>query len=609
MNPDFTVYRGIEHLTHLDTAVSITFDCETLQLQPERGKLRLLQLGCKVRKVVLLIDFFELEAKDFERLRNFFASPERYWLAHNAVFDLAWLQEYGFHPKGRIGDTMLASRLLNNGIPNLKHTLAAVVKRYLKRDLSKEEQLSDWSAPILSEAQLSYAAADVVALCELDSPIEERIAKHRLVDAYVLECLALPALAQMWRTGLPWNPAELEQRKRDYEHDIEALGTEFILKLDSNLPPGQKLPRDEDGALNLRPKATGYVRDGTKKPAGFNINSPKQLLEKFSILLGIVPKDPAGKPSCSRQSLRGYAADSEVVQLYLNWKKAEKRRQMVVSIQEKLDTDNFAHASYMQLGAETGRMSCIKPNLQQVPRDPEFRACVQAPEGWSIVDADYSQLELRLAAHQAEDVRMTLAYQQEEDIHQLTADMIGSTRQQAKAANFGLLFGGGAAGLRNYAGSQGMTITLEEAQVFKSKWHKAYQQIARWQQAASQEAARTSDDKWANVKIPGTGLRRYLPGEQNRLTVRCNTPIQGAGAACLKLSLSKLWPLVRDAGEDVVKIAAVIHDEIILLVKSEMAPTWSALLKAKMEEAGQKLMGEVPCVAEANIGTTWSEVH
>ena len=93
------------------------------------------------------------------------------------------------------------------------------------------------------------------------------------------------------------------------------------------------------------------------------------------------------------------------------------------------------------------------------------------------------------------------------------------------------------------------------------------------------------------------------------MTVRCNTPIQGAGAACLKLSLSKLWPLVKDAGEDVVKIAAVIHDEIILLVKTEMAPTWAALLKAKMEEAGQKLMGEVPCVAEANIGTTWSEVH
>ena len=167
---DYKVYYGIENLHLLDTCITIAFDTETLQLQPERGKLRLLQLGCKVRKVVVLIDVFELETKDLERLRNFISSPERYWLAHNAVFDLAWLQEYGFHPKGRIGDTMLASRLLNNGIPNLRHRLDSVVKRYLKRELSKEEQLSDWSAPVLTESQLSYAAADVIALCELDSP-------------------------------------------------------------------------------------------------------------------------------------------------------------------------------------------------------------------------------------------------------------------------------------------------------------------------------------------------------------------------------------------------------------------------------------------------------
>ncbi len=613
---DYTLYQGIEHLEHVATASSVCFDVETLQLQPELGKLRLLQLGSKVRKCVVVIDLFELDEAGFEKLRLFFTNGERFWFAHNAVFDLAWLQEYDIHPRGRIGDSMLASKLISNGISStIRHGLQHVVHRYLKDAegrpivLPKDQQLSDWSTPVLQQEQIFYAARDVIALAELENPLLERIAKNRLTDAYAVECNTLRPLAQVWRCGLPWNPEELEQRLQDYSHDIEQLGNEFILKLDANLPPEDKLPRDEDGSLNLRPKATGYVRDGTKKQAGFNIGSPKQLLEKLTALLGHVPTDSDGKPSASRAALRGYAADSEIIQLYLTWKKAEKRRQMIVSIQQKLDSANVTKASYMQLGADTGRMSCIKPNLQQVPREPEFRACVQAPDGWSIIDADYSQLELRLAAAVANDKRMIAAYQEGEDVHQITADMVGCSRQQAKACNFGFLFGGGAQGLRSYAGSQGLVISLEEAADFKKRWHEAYPGIARWQQQAADLATETENNKWAEVRIPGTGLRRYLPGDLNRLTVRCNTPIQGAGSACLKFALIKLWPLVHAAGEDVVKIAAVVHDEILLLCRDEVASTWAALLKEKMEQAGQIFMADVPCIAEAHVGKTWAEVH
>jgi DNA polymerase I-like protein with 3'-5' exonuclease and polymerase domains len=503
---------------------------------------------------------------------------------------------------------MLASRLLTNGLPNTKHGLDSVVKRYLKKELSKEQQRSDWGGE-LSEEQLEYAANDVAALMELDPILEHRISRDRLGPAFKLECRALPAMAQMWRTGLPWNAENLQQRKIDYEHDIKGLAKDFVLQLDAAMPEEHKLPRDEDGSFNLRSKDQGKVRDGTKKFAGFNINSPKQLVEKITVLLGEPPRDANGKPSASRQALRSYAADHEVIQIYLEWKRCEKRRQMIESIQEKMDAAGFVRASYMQLGAESGRMSCIKPNNQQIPRDKQFRSCVEAPEGWLLVDADFGQMELRLAAAVAKDERMTVAFQAGEDPHTVTAEAIGCDRQTAKSANFGLLYGSGPAGLRNYAGGMGITMTQERAAEIRDEWLGAFQGVAEWQQNNAAEADRTKYDKWAETRIPLSGMRRYLQGDMNRLTVRCNTPIQGAGAAILKCALGNLWPKVKAAGEDTVRIAAAVHDEILLLVRESAAEEWAATLKQVMEEAEAKWLGEIPALAEVSVGKTWSEVH
>ena len=603
------VFHGIEHLSKLNTAQSLCFDTETLQLQPERGKLRLLQLGARDRDIIVLIDCFQLDKGDWADLRWFFSTPIRFWLAHNAVFDLGWLQEHNIHPAGWVSCSMLASRLLTNGLFNTKHGLDSVVKRYLKKELSKEQQRSDWSGD-LSEEQLEYAANDVAALMELDPILEHRISRDRLGPAFKLECRALPAMAQMWRTGLPWNAENLQQRKVDYEHDIKGLAKDFVLQLDAAMPEEHKLPRDDDGSFNLRAKDEGKLRDGTKKYAGFNINSPKQLVEKLTVLLGgEPPRDANGKPSASRQALRSYAADHEVIQIYLEWKRCEKRRQMIESIQEKMDDTGFVRASYMQLGAESGRMSCIKPNNQQIPRDKQFRSCVEAPEGWLLVDADFGQMELRLAAAVANDERMIAAFQAGEDPHTVTAEAIGCDRQTAKSANFGLLYGSGPAGLRNYAGGMGITMTQERAAEIRDEWLGAFQGVAEWQKNNAAEADRTKYDKWAETRIPLSGMRRYLQGDMNRLTVRCNTPIQGAGAAILKCALGNLWPKVKAAGEDTVRIAAAVHDEILLLVREDAAQEWAATLKQVMEDAEAKWLGEIPALAEVSVGKTWSEVH
>lgn len=603
--------KGLKHLPSLCEAETIFFDCETTGLQPVYGGLRLLQLAT-FQAPPVVIDCWDLDDNDWVVLEEFF-DVEREWVAHNAVFDLGWLQEHCIYPRGRVLCTMLASRVLTNGLPNIKNGLQPVVKRYLGKEISKEEQRSDWSVPELRAEQIEYAAYDVQLLTELYEPIQHRMADGGLHKAWYLECAALPAMAQLWRTGLPFDKQMLEELRDELEGDNQRLGEQFIVELDEALPVNGKLPRDPDGSINLRDKAQGSVRAGTKKPAGFNINSPHQLKAMFTTLLGEVPVGPDGKPSASKAALREYVADHPIISKYLSWKRVEKRRQMVESLLKFQCGDGFIRASYLQMGADTGRMSCMSPNLQQVPRDQRFRACVQAPQGWKLVVADYAQMELRLAAAEAQDELMIRAFQEDKDLHTLTAmqiygvgeeEVTKEQRQIAKSANFGLLFGSGARGLRNYAGAMGIQMSMEEAGVIRDKFHGAYTGIHKWQRQAADAANRSSGAN-AAVWISNSKLRRFLPGEQNKLTTRCNTPIQGAGAAVMKRALGKLWPKLYKSTEDVVKLAGVVHDECILLVREDKVEEWAEVLTRTMEEAEQEWLGEVPALAEAGIGDSW----
>ena len=605
----YSVFYGIENLHRLNTCSSISFDTETTQLQPKKGGLRLIQLGSYTAKTIVVIDCFDLEEKDWDQLDKFFNNGCRFWLAHNAVFDLGWLQEQGIYVRGNVRCSFIANKLLYNGVPHAKHSLDALANKHLSVELPKEQQRSDWSKPELSKEQLEYAATDVEVLLELDQILDQKLSKANLKASYTLECQALPAMAQMWRIGLPWNAQALQTYKEDKAFDVQHMGDEFIRELDNSLPEEEKLPRNEDGTFNLRPKDTGAIRLGTKKYAGFNIKSSKQLLNKLTLILGYTPTDNNGKPSVGKEALRRAAADSETIQTLVEWKRKEKRRQMAQSIQEKMADDGFVRASYMQLGAETGRMSSLKPNNQQIPRDKEFRSCVEAPEGWKIVDADFSQMELRLAAALANDTNMIQAFKEGADLHDYTAEKMGCDRQIAKSANFGLLYGAGVEGLRNYAGAQGVLMSQEQARSVRDGWLNTYFGIKEWQKENQDEVRSTEDNEWPEIRVPVTNMRRYLKGDLNRVTVRCNTPIQGAGAAILKCALGNIWPEVHKAGEDVVKIAAAVHDEILLLVKEEYADEWATLLKGIMESAESLWLKDVPSLAEVKIGNTWEEVH
>ena len=603
---------GIEHLSTLEGATTVAFDVETTGLQPTEGGLRLLQL-CAYDRTPVVLDCFDLENQDWIELEQFFET-ERTWIAHNAVFDLGWLQEYEIYPAGAVLCTMLASRVLTNGMTNVKHGLQHVVKRYLSREISKEEQKSDWSGD-LTRSQMEYAANDVKVLLEIYDVIQQRmsIAKPPLQPAWRLECKALPAMAQLWRTGLPFSKESLTKLIEDLDIEHHEVGEKFIEDFDAALPDHAKLCRGLDNKLlyQTKPGAKGKKVDAEI----FNLNSPVQLLKKFTALLGSAPVDPkTEKQSASKAALQEYVAEHKVVADYLRWKRVEKRRQMAETLLKNLSKDGFIRASYLQMGADTGRMSCMSPNLQQIPRDVRFRAAVQAPAGWRLVVADYGGMEMRLAAAEAQDPLMTRAFQDGKDLHTITAmqiygvaedEVTKEQRQIAKSANFGLLYGSGAKGLRNYAATMGIQMDIDEAKEVREKFHAAYTGIREWQYENARAADAAAQMSFIHVRL--SGLRRILLGENNKLTTRCNTPIQGAGAAVLKLTLGKLWPLLRADGEERVRLAGVVHDEIILLVVEEHAETWALQLQTIMEECEARWLGDIPPLAEAKVGLSWDQ--
>jgi DNA polymerase I-like protein with 3'-5' exonuclease and polymerase domains len=148
-------------------------------------------------------------------------------------------------------------------------------------------------------------------------------------------------------------------------------------------------------------------------------------------------------------------------------------------------------------------------------------------------------------------------------------------------------------------------MDLAEAAEIREKFHAAYKGISKWQRENARAADASSG--LAPIYIRRSGMRRFLPGEHNKLTTRCNTPIQGAGAAVLKRTLGKLWEPLHADGEDIVRLAGVVHDEVILLVREDHAESWAEQLAAIMQDAEAEWLDAVPPLAEAKIGDSWDQ--
>jgi DNA polymerase-1 len=246
-------------------------------------------------------------------------------------------------------------------------------------------------------------------------------------------------------------------------------------------------------------------------------------------------------------------------------------------------------------------MSCRSPNMQQLPRG-DYRRCVRAPEGRVLVKADYSQIELRIAAKITSDPAMLDAYRQGLDLHTLTArqllgkqEVTKADRQIAKSANFGLLYGMGAKGYRMYARTNyGLEMTEAEAARYRQAFFAAYPGLARWHAQTRQRRATESRT------LAG---RRRLFDEKTPDTHRLNSPVQGTGADGLKAALSLLWQR-RDQAPGAFPVLAV-HDEIVLECPIDLAEAAAVWLRQAMLDGMAPLVEPVPVEVEVRTAPTW----
>ena len=600
-----------------ELGTAFCFDTETA-MAPDSFKgwnyVRLLQFANE-EGFEFYLDTFEMGSVEMGVVREALERPHLRVVGQNLAFDYRVMLGCGIYLGGKASetycpqfrDTMLASQVLYNGRSNVKHNLGAIVKRECEHDLDKTLQKNDWMGAELNEEEVAYAMDDVRWTLKAIDVLEDKIAANGLWDTYHLECALIPAVVEMESTGMRLDPVAIGETLDTYEGEVRSCKDCFLETLDGRLQDAglEGLPKDEDGTFNTRPKDVGSIRLGTKRYAGFNLNSAQQVLKHFNSL-SIEPVDDNGKASLDKKVLARFQSD-ELVRMYRNYKNVEKRYGMAQKLTEHTDEDHRIRARFMQLGTGTGRWSSSGPNLQQIPRDPEFRCAFRSPVGCSIVEADFSAMELRIAAALAGEQKMLDAFNSGQDVHTLTASLMYGVpmnavekrqRQAAKSANFGLLYGSHHRGLCNYFATVGIFISMKEAAQFHEMWHDAYPAFGKWHQ--------TCQDK-ASAGAPMTtviGRRRFLYGDDNKLTTQANNLVQGTGADIAKAAMIEIHRKLPEGA----RLLATVHDSFLVECEEPDAPGVLELMLKEMEDAGRSILGDaVKLSGEGGFGPSWGE--
>lgn len=584
-----------------------TLDTETamapLCFQP--GQWRLLQLANE--QDACWFDVTTLSVDEFTLLKGFLEDERNVVTGQNLAFDTRVLLANGIELGGQLQDTMIASQLLHNGKAKISHSLREIVRRELGITMDKELQTNDWMAAQLNPAEIDYALEDVRLTTKAATVLHEKIAAQGLTNVYSLECALIRAVVSMEHHGIYLDPTAVGRCLAYYKEEAHASKWCYLETLDSRLESDghPRLPRNDDGTINTRVKDSGSLRLGTKQLAGYNLNSNPQTLAWWKYL-GIEPCDDNKKATLDKKVLARFQSD-EIVRLYLNYRRVEKRQGMLQKLEEHADADNRIRARFMPLATGTGRFASSNPNLQNIPRDPEIRGCFMAPPGRKIVQADYSGMELRIAAVIAKEERMIEAFRAGADIHTRTAALMyrlpdaevsKEQRRIAKSLNFGALYGSGAKGIQNYCAASNLFISFKEAFDMLAAWHAAYPAFGKWH--AECDARSEAQDQVRTV----IGRRRYLYGDDNRLTTQANTEVQGCGADIIKSALVGIQNrLPHDA-----YLVATVHDEVLVECAEVDAQTVLGIVLFEMESAAIPILGtKVAITAEGGILSSWGQ--
>jgi len=466
---------------------------------------------------------------------------------YDAKSAIKGLDKLGISLQGSLFDVKLADQVLNAGIREIYYSLHGLFQRHEINDFPADNNSGN-------EAALLHSLKDVLSK-ELDD--------SQLTATARLEFDCIRATAEMEKNGFLLDGKRLEdgrtkltQRKEDLENDLHI----------------------ELGEINLNSRQQVIDALGKK---GITVTSIKD-----ETLLEHIDNHPCFKSLYEHRKITRVISTIDKLLGHMN---PETGR---------------VYPRYEQIGAPTGRFSCSKPNFQSTPKG-SFRACFIAPPGHKLVIADYSQIELRVLAEITQDERMIAAFRKGEDLHKLTASVItniplervtAEERQAAKAVNFGLIYGMGAKGLKDYAyDNYGVSMSLEQACSFIQRYFDFYKGVDEWQQRIKQNSI--------NETRTILGRRRSWINKP-KVTELLNSPIQGTGADIIKEALVMLMKEIENTDY---KIVGCVHDEIIMEVPESIAEGAATILTCTMEQAGSKYLKSIPVVMDVRKADNWSE--
>ncbi|MBR1832088.1 MAG: DNA polymerase I [Ruminiclostridium sp.] len=349
----------------------------------------------------------------------------------------------------------------------------------------------------------------------------------------------------------------------------------------------------------------------------FNIGSPKQLgkilFEKMGLPHGKKTKTGYSTNAEVLEELSGY---DPIIELILRWRAVTKLDSTYAQgLLKEIAEDGRIHTTFKQTETRTGRISSAEPNIQNIPGRPElgreFRRFFTAKEGYVLVDADYSQIELRILAHLSDDKAMIEAFRSGEDIHTVTASQVfdqpiewvtPEMRRSAKAVNFGIVYGIGAFSL-----SKDIGVSVAEADRYIKNYLTKYSGVDAYMKKT------VSDGRKNGFVTTMWGRRRYVPelsasnknvqklGER----IAMNTPVQGTAADVIKLAMIKVYRRLAEEKLDA-KLILQVHDELIAEASESCAERVAQIVAEEMENAAEL---RVPLTVDAKIGKSWYEAH
>ncbi|MDA9102452.1 DNA polymerase I [Gammaproteobacteria bacterium] len=512
-------------------------------------------------------------------------------VGQNLKFDIPILARHGITLDTFHADTMLMSYVLNSTAT--RHGMDKLAEFYLNYTTVKYKEVTGTASKQINfsaveiEVASNYAAEDADITLRLFNKLEDLL-KDKPTQLKLLNDIEYPlvhVLSKIEQNGAKIDKDKLAEHSKELSEKIADLS------------------------------AQAFVISGEE----FNLDSPKQLLEILyeKLKLPILKKTPKGQPSTNEETLQRLSEEYELPGIILQYRTLAKLKSTYTDSLIKIENPltKRIHTSYQQAVTSTGRLSSTEPNLQNIPiRTAEGRRIREAfvPEkGNVLISADYSQIELRIMAHLSKDKNLTHAFNNNLDIHSATAaevfgvnleDVTQDQRRNAKAINFGLMYGMSAFGL-----TRQLDIPRAEAQKYLDTYFERYTGVKDY---IANTKAQAKEDMFVETIMgrrlylneinAGNGLRR-----QAAERAAINAPLQGSAADIIKKAMIDIQDFLEKEMPKV-KVIMQVHDELIFEAPKENAEEVLSTMKGMMEKA-VKL--DIPLIADAAIGDNWNEAH